>query len=173
VPAPSIDELNALPAPDAEAELAVLFESAPRFLARLAAERPFADEDDLFERAETIALELPEDEAVELVNAHPRLGAPAAEMSALSRREQGEPSTSDRLAPLNEAYERRFGFRYCVFVAGRPREALVPEWEARLESGDRDTELHRARRDVVAIARDRYRRLRAESASAGTREATA
>lgn len=166
MPAPSIDEVNGLAERDAEAELAVLFECAPRFLARLVAARPFADEDDLFGRAETLALELPEDEAIELVNAHPRLGAPPADMSPLSRAEQGHGSTSERLDALNDAYERRFGFRYCVFVAGREREALIPEWEARLARADRDGELARARRDVVAIARDRYRRLRTEEASA-------
>ena len=32
---------------------------------------------------------------------------------------------ASELARLNEAYERRFGFRYCVFVAGRPRAALL------------------------------------------------
>jgi 2-oxo-4-hydroxy-4-carboxy--5-ureidoimidazoline (OHCU) decarboxylase len=165
VGAPSIEELNGLPAPDAATALTVLFEAAPRFVARLVSARPFADEDDLFGRAETLALALPEDEALELVNAHPRLGAPAAGMSALSRREQGEAAVGERLAALNDEYELRFGFRYCVFVAGRSREELVPEWEARLANGGRDAELARARRDVVAIARDRYRRLRAETAA--------
>jgi 2-oxo-4-hydroxy-4-carboxy--5-ureidoimidazoline (OHCU) decarboxylase len=165
VGAASIEELNGLPAIDAAAALSVLFEAAPRFVTRLVAARPFADEVDLFERAETLALGLPEAEAIELVNAHPRLGAPAAGMSALSRREQGEAAVGERLGALNDAYERKFGFRYCVFVAGRSREDLIPEWEARLAHGVRDAELGRARRDVVAIARDRYRRLRAETAA--------
>ena len=37
------------------------------------------------------------------------------------------------LERLNDAYEARFGFRYCVFVAGRPREALLPGMAAALE----------------------------------------
>lgn len=170
--APSIAELNALPAADARAQLAILFEAAPRFVSRLVAARPFRGEDDLFEQAEALALDLPADEAIELVNAHPRLGAAPATISALSRIEQGDERAAasastlgDRLAALNEAYERRFGFRYCVFVAGRSRDELIPEWEARLAGEDPDAELARARRDVVAIARDRYRRLRAETAT--------
>jgi OHCU decarboxylase len=165
VPAPSIAELNAMPAAEAAATLSVLFENAPRYVTRLIAARPYAGETDLWERAETIALELPEDEAIELVNAHPRLGAAPGAMSELSRREQGDPraaAVDQRLAELNAAYEDAFGFRYCVFVAGRPHDALVPELEARLATGDRTAELRRARRDVVTIARDRYRRLRAE-----------
>ena len=62
------------------------------------------------------------------------------------------------LARLNAAYERRFGFRYCVFVAGRPRAALLPGMEAAL-GADREPELHRALDAVVDIAADRYRTL--------------
>lgn len=163
----SIDALNGAPAGEARAALAVLFEDAPRFTDRLVAARPFRNADDLFDRALEIALGLPEDEAIELVDAHPRLGAPPATVSAESFREQGydrpDPARSlaDRLAALNDMYERRFGFRYCVFVAGRSRDELIPEWEERL-TADRDAELARARRDVVAIARDRHRRLAAD-----------
>ena len=170
-----------MPFDEACAFLGILFEDAPGFVGRLVRARPFADEDELFARAEAIALRLPTAEAIELANAHPRLGAPRAAVSALSAREQGYDRVqddagadgsdlTDRLEALNRAYEERFGFRYCVFVAGRPREALIPEWEERMASGDRDGELERARRAVVAIARDRYRRLLAEEPR---REATA
>ena len=98
------------------------FEGAPRFLRRLAAARPFGDETTLFERAEAIALAMPEDEQVELIDAHPRLGAPPASVSAMSHREQGyDRETTEaiaELARLNEHYEAQFGFRYCVFVDG-------------------------------------------------------
>ncbi len=60
------------------------------------------------------------------------------------------------LARLNEAYERRFGFRYCVFVAGRPRSALLPGIEAALRA-DREHELQRALDAIIDIAVDRYR----------------
>jgi len=144
-------------------EMAPLFEGAPRFLARLAAARPFDSPEELFERAEAIALAMPEDEQCELIDAHPRLGAPPASVSAASFAEQGyDRGASDAmedLARLNERYESRFGFRYCVFVDGRPRAALVPAFEAAL-AGDRDSERRRALRDVVAIARHRYRKAR-------------
>jgi 2-oxo-4-hydroxy-4-carboxy-5-ureidoimidazoline decarboxylase len=171
--APDVDELDALPPADAGAALAPLFESAPRFIDRLVAARPYGDEEGLFRRAESIALALPEDEAIELVNAHPRLGAPREAISTFSAREQGEDriDLADRLARLNSAYEARYGFRYCVFVAGRSREDLIPEWEERLASNDRAGELTRALRDVVAIGRDRYRRLRLEAAAGTATEA--
>ncbi|HEX5823388.1 MAG TPA: 2-oxo-4-hydroxy-4-carboxy-5-ureidoimidazoline decarboxylase, partial [Candidatus Limnocylindrales bacterium] len=137
------------------------FEGAPRFLARLAADRPFGDAPRLFARAGTIALAMPEDEQVELINAHPRLGAPPATVSADSFREQGyDRETTEagaELGRLNAEYESRFGFRFCVFVAGRPRSALVPVLRGAL-AADRDAEIQRALRDVVAIARDRFER---------------
>lgn len=169
------------------AALAPLFEGAPGFLSRLAAERPFGDWQTLFAVSRAIAHVMPEEEQVELVNAHPRLGAPRATVSALSFREQGydrEPEAgredvvmgataspgavevvetariAAELDRLNAAYEARFGFRYCVFVAGRSRAALLPEMAAAL-SADRDVELHRALDAVVDIAMDRLEALRA------------
>lgn len=156
------------------AHLERLFEGAPRFLDRLEAAAPFADDDALFAAARSIARAMPEAEQIELIDAHPRLGAPPGTVSALSYVEQGY----DRRAPaeatqvdvaaeldrLNDAYESRFGFRYCVFVAGRPRAALLPDMAAATQrpATDRDAELHRALDAVVDIAIDRHAKLRQE-----------
>jgi 2-oxo-4-hydroxy-4-carboxy--5-ureidoimidazoline (OHCU) decarboxylase len=169
-------ELESGPAEDFVAATAPLFEGAPRFLARLAAARPFASADALFERARQIAHAMPEDEQIELVDAHPRLGAPPGSVSPLSLVEQGydresadEAAEAERtrvasnLDRLNVAYENRFGFRYCTFVAGRPRPALLPEFEAALERR-RDEELHRALDAVIDIAIDRHAKLSREEA---------
>jgi 2-oxo-4-hydroxy-4-carboxy--5-ureidoimidazoline (OHCU) decarboxylase len=159
-----VAELDALPEAAFVAAVAPWFEGAPRFLARLARARPFGDESTLFVRARDNALAMPEAEQLELIDAHPRLGAPPASVSAASFREQGydrETSAAiDELARLNAAYEARFGFRFCVFVNGRSRPALVPLLETALEA-DRDAEIRRALGDVVAIARDRSARARA------------
>jgi 2-oxo-4-hydroxy-4-carboxy-5-ureidoimidazoline decarboxylase len=162
-----------------------LFEGAPRFLDRLVAARPFPDWRSVFEAARQIAHEMPEAEQVELVDAHPRLGAPPATVSPLSFREQGYDREASEVADafreqgydreasevadaeeverrrvaaelerLNAAYEARFGFRYCVNVAGRPRAALLPQMDSALWQ-DRDVELQRALDAVVDIARAR------------------
>jgi 2-oxo-4-hydroxy-4-carboxy-5-ureidoimidazoline decarboxylase len=169
--------LDAAPEPEFVAAVAPLFEGAPRFLARLAAARPFGSTDALFERAEAIALAMPEDEQVELIDAHPRLGAPPTTVSSMSHREQGyDRDTTAAIAELqrlNAEYERRFGFRFCVFVAGRPRAELVPVIEAALEA-DRADEIRRAITDVVAIARDRDRHRAAGAVGAqGAKEGAA
>jgi 2-oxo-4-hydroxy-4-carboxy-5-ureidoimidazoline decarboxylase len=149
--------------------LEALFEGAPRFLDRLDAAGPFESTDLLFHVARDIAHAMPEEEQIELIDAHPRLGAPPGSVSAMSYVEQGydrgtgtdTPWTLDvaaELERLNDAYEARHGFRYCVFVAGRPREALLPGMAAALDA-DRTSEIHRALDAVVDIAIDRHAKL--------------
>ena len=118
---------------------------------------------------------MPLDEQLELIDAHPRLGAPPADVSALSCVEQGTTATPRNgkprrrrdgrrgARPANAAYEARLGFRYCVFVAGRSRAALLPEMTAALDA-DRDDEIERALDAVIDIARDRYATLTATAA---------
>jgi 2-oxo-4-hydroxy-4-carboxy-5-ureidoimidazoline decarboxylase len=158
--------------------IAPLFEAAPGFLWRLAAARPFGSGEQLFRRARQIANNMPEPLQLELIDAHPRLGAPPASVSAMSFREQGyDAEAAENLAAeaarerarvagaldrLNREYEARFGFRYCVFVAGRPRAALIPAFETALAQ-DRDAELHRAIDAVIEIARDRASKAGPES----------
>ena len=168
---PTIPELDALDENDCRAALAPLFESAPRFLARLCADRPFGDAARLFARAREIARAMPEPEQLELIDAHPRLGAPREAVSSLSFIEQGYHRDADEAAVddtgaalaeelerLNARYEAVFGFRYCVFVAGRSRASLVPELRTAVHAV-RDAEIARALEAVVAIAADRYRKV--------------
>lgn len=163
----TIEELNALDADGFASSLGLLFEGAPRFTRRLAEARPFESEDELIEAARATAREMPEDEQVELLNAHPRIGADPAAVSDLSRREQGDDAppladhawVGEELAALNEAYESLFGFRFVVFVAGRPRADIIPLLERSLHA-DREEELRRGLDDVVLIAADRMNSLR-------------
>ena len=151
--------------------LEMLFEGAPRFLDRLERAGPFPSDDVLFHVARDIAHAMPEADQLELIDAHPRLGAPPGSVSQMSYVEQGydrgtgtradgEIDVAAELERLNDAYEQRHGFRYCVFVAGRPREALLTDMAAAVDA-DRTTELHRALDAVVDIAIDRHGKLTA------------
>jgi 2-oxo-4-hydroxy-4-carboxy--5-ureidoimidazoline (OHCU) decarboxylase len=166
---PSIADLNRL-APDAFANaVAPLFEGARGFLDRLGAARPFDSDHALMLTAREIARTMPEAEQLELLNAHPRLGADPTGVSAASFDEQGYGSTHegdgqvvlDELAMLNEVYEGRFGFRFVVFVAGRPLSSIGPLIEAAMRN-DRAAELGRALDDVIDIAADRLGRARGD-----------
>jgi 2-oxo-4-hydroxy-4-carboxy--5-ureidoimidazoline (OHCU) decarboxylase len=165
----SIDDLDVIAPGAFAAAVAPLFEGARGFLGRLAMARPFGSIEALFARAREIAHAMPVDEQLELIDAHPRLGAAPATISALSSVEQGygqggvdravEPAWVEaELDRLNVEYEARFGFRYCVFVAGRSRVALLPEMAAALQA-DRDAEMSRALDAVVDIAAARYATL--------------
>ena len=107
---------------------------------------------------------MPLDEQIELIDAHPRLGAPPAAVSRRCRassrattararnRGDAEPTVAAELDRLNAAYEARFGFRYCVFVAGRSRAALLPEMAGRARARTATPRSHRALDAVVDIA---------------------
>ena len=168
---PDIADIDALPPEAAADALGPLFESAPRFLSRLVGERPFDDDATLIEKAHDLARTIPEAEQIELLDAHPRIGADPATVSELSHAEQGydvdedeppadaQPWIAEELETLNEAYERIFGFRFVVFVAGRPRSEIVPILERSLRD-DRVAELRRGLDDVVYVAADRLATLR-------------
>ena len=164
---PPLSRLNQMSAAQFAESLAPLFEGAPGFLARLASARPFDGMRSLFRAARRVALEMSAAEQVELLDAHPRIGADPTAVSELSYREQGydrAPNQADaaiarRLHELNDAYEERFGFRFVVFVAGRPRGEIVAVIEDAL-AADADDERRRGLGDVVSIAEHRLRTLR-------------
>jgi len=132
-------------------QLAELFEGRTRFVELL------ATQEDPLGRARQVALELSKSEQKEVLDAHPPIGGAAS--SERSAREQGtddDPLVLARLAELNEAYEERFGFRFVVFVNGRPRREIVPVLEERLQR-TREEELATAVDELVQIAVNRWR----------------
>ena len=132
-------------------ELAELFEGRTRFVERL------AELDDPLSHARELAAALPEDEQKEILDAHPAIGG--ATRSARSAREQGtddDPAVLAELAELNRRYEERFGFRFVVFVNGRPRREIVPILRERLER-TRNEELATGVDELAQIAIARWR----------------
>ena len=130
-------------------ELAELFGGRTRFVERL------AQRSDPLAEARDLLAELPDEDQVEALNAHPPIGARG--LAGRSAAEQGaddDPAVLSRLAYLNQVYEEKFGFRFVVFVNRRPRSAIVPVLEERL-ARNRDEELETALDELVAIARDR------------------
>ncbi len=170
---PSIADLNALSAEEFTDEVAPLFEGARGLLQRLATARPFESDHAFLMAAREVARTMPEADQIELLNAHARLGADPASVSAASFEEQGYDSSEEEeedaqpgglfeeLAMLNDVYEGRFGFRYVVFVAGRPLSAIGPLIEAAMRN-DRAAELARGLDDVIDIAADRLGQLRGD-----------
>jgi 2-oxo-4-hydroxy-4-carboxy--5-ureidoimidazoline (OHCU) decarboxylase len=126
-------------------ELAELFSAHTR-LVELLAQRV----DPLGAAREVIA-ELPEEDRVAALAAHPRIGEPSPE-------QRGEdPAVLAELAYLNQVYEEKFGFRFVVFVNQRSRAELLPVFQERL-ARTREEELETGLEELVRIAEDRRRR---------------
>jgi 2-oxo-4-hydroxy-4-carboxy--5-ureidoimidazoline (OHCU) decarboxylase len=127
-------------------ELAELFSGRTRLVERLA-----AVEDPLGSGFDAVVARLDEEEKAEALAAHPRIGEASPEQRG------DEPDVLAELAALNRAYEEQFGFRFVVFVDRRSRRELLPVLRERL-GRPRADELDTGLTELVAIARDRWRR---------------
>jgi 2-oxo-4-hydroxy-4-carboxy--5-ureidoimidazoline (OHCU) decarboxylase len=138
--------------PLSEEELAELFEGRTRLVEAL------ARREDPLENASDAIAELDDTEKVEALNAHPAIGAThLSERSASEQGAEGDPAVMTELAYLNQVYEEKFGFRFVVFVAGRPKAEILEVLRDRLER-TREEELETGLQELVAIARDRRER---------------
>jgi 2-oxo-4-hydroxy-4-carboxy--5-ureidoimidazoline (OHCU) decarboxylase len=133
-------------------ELTGLFEGRTALVERL------AELDDPLARADDVLAQLTDEEKVEALGAHPAIGARG--LSARSAEEQGtdsDPAVLSELSYLNQVYEEKFGFRFVVFVAGRPKREILEVLRGRI-ARTREEELDTGCRELVAIARDRWTR---------------
>ena len=132
-------------------ELSELFEGRTRLVERL------AEIEDPLGRADEVVTSLTEEEKVEALAAHPAIGQQAG-LSARSAAEQGtegDPCVLVDLATLNIEYERRFGFRFVVFVNRRPKSEILGVLRERI-GRSREEELDTGCHELVAIAKDRW-----------------
>jgi 2-oxo-4-hydroxy-4-carboxy--5-ureidoimidazoline (OHCU) decarboxylase len=140
-----------LPRQLSRAELAELFEG------RTALVEALDGVADPLGSAREVLATLPPEQQAEALNAHPPIGARAG-LSARSAAEQGsddDPAVLAELAHHNAEYEARHGFRFVVFVNGRPRRAIVPILRERLER-TRAEELETGVDELVQIAINRW-----------------
>ena len=125
-------------------ELAALFSGESRFVDKLALE------EDPLGRARDVARNLSEEEKVEALATHPRIGERSSEQHG------DDPVVLVELATLNQVYEEKFGFRFIVFVNERSREELLPVLRDRLQN-TREQELDTGLDELIAIAEARWR----------------
>jgi 2-oxo-4-hydroxy-4-carboxy--5-ureidoimidazoline (OHCU) decarboxylase len=142
-----------LPRQLTENELAELFEGHTRFVEQL------AQLEDPLGQARKVLADAPEDEQIEALGTHPRIGQRVniSEQAALEQGSDEDPVLLAALAKLNKTYEQKYGFRFVVFVDGRPRAEILSVLRQRLQHS-RDEELAAGLDDLVAIALDRWRK---------------
>jgi 2-oxo-4-hydroxy-4-carboxy--5-ureidoimidazoline (OHCU) decarboxylase len=116
---------------------------------------PYRSSAELIAQMRAILPALTEEEKVETLNAHPRIGEDPSRLSTRSLQEQGADSLPE-LERLNAEYERRFGFRFVVFVNRRPKSQIVEVLRRRL-GRSRAEEMEEGLQAIVDIAENRLR----------------
>jgi len=149
--------MDSLPARLSVDVLVELFEGQTRFVERL------VHENDPLARARTLIYELPYDEQVEALAAHPAISQSDG-LSAAAMAEHGPAADDDarvvsELARLEREYARRHGFCFVVFVNRRPKAEILDVLRQRIGNSTAD-ECLTGLRELVDIAADRWRSRR-------------
>jgi 2-oxo-4-hydroxy-4-carboxy-5-ureidoimidazoline decarboxylase len=105
--------------------------------------------------------QLTDEEWLEAMRAHPRIGerggdAPRSSEREQSRAMQASPATLAALAAENRRYEERFGHVFLIFASGRSGEEILSELRRRINN-DPAAELEEAKRELRKIALARLR----------------
>ncbi len=140
--------------------------AARRWIAAVAAGRPFAEPEDLHRAAAEHLAALDWCDVQEALAAHPRIGERpegAAREAAWSRAEQAGAADADartaaQLAAANAAYEARFGHVFLIRAAGRTASQLLAAALTRLDHDER-TEQAVVRDELSQIVRLRLDKL--------------
>jgi len=166
-PAPSdiLARWNDLDATEAAREILPCCGSS-KWAAELAARRPFATPDDLFEASDWVWAGLPEADWQEAFDSHPRIGqqhaqAATAQSLAWSAAEQRaatpDEAAKQALATANRQYEAKFHRIFIVCASGKSATEILAILQARMNN-DPLTELHEAAEQQRQITQLRLRR---------------
>jgi 2-oxo-4-hydroxy-4-carboxy-5-ureidoimidazoline decarboxylase len=115
------------------------------------------------EQAEDAMDQLTDEEWLEAMQAHPRIGerggdAPNSSEREQSRAMQASASTLTALAAENRRYEERFGHVFLIFASGRGGDEILSELRRRM-ANEPAAELEEAKRELRKIAIMRLRGL--------------
>ena len=163
-----LDQLNLLPANEAERELLKCCGSK-NWARQMVSARPFAGMEQIIETANSIWCSLGANDWLEAFHSHPKIGEKkaaaktAVEAQKWSTEEQSgvEASAEDvlnALAELNRAYEEKFGFIFIVCATGKSSTEMLDLLRIRLEN-DREKELRTAATEQAKITELRIRKL--------------
>jgi 2-oxo-4-hydroxy-4-carboxy-5-ureidoimidazoline decarboxylase len=138
-----LDAFNALPADVAAARLLECL-AVPRWAREIATGRPYPSAAALRDAATAAGLAMTDDEVVEALSRHPRIGerpAGPGREAGWSRSEQGGVNAGDEVLAMalragNREYEEKFGYVFLIRAAGRSgpeilaalNERLTHEW---------------------------------------------
>ena len=135
-----------------------------RWAQAVASQQPFVNVARLFAVAVEAMNTLTDQEWLEAMKAHPRIGerggdAPERSDREQSRAAQSPPATLQALGAENRRYEDKFGHVFLIAASGRDGEEILAELRRRM-SNDPAAELAEARRELRKIALLRLENIR-------------
>jgi 2-oxo-4-hydroxy-4-carboxy-5-ureidoimidazoline decarboxylase len=140
MPGLSLAELNAAPDGPRLRDALRACCAADSWVARLVADRPYADEASLYAVSDAATAALDDRGLAQALAGHPRIGDRVADHTGgWSQQEQSGVSEAaadvrSELAAANAAYEERFGHVYLVYATGKTADELLAIARSRLDN---------------------------------------
>lgn len=157
----TLDELNALPATEAETLLLKCCGSQ-RWAKAMVEGRPYASMEVLQKAAEEEWWKLKYHDWLEAFSHHPRIGEHSRSRGFAKQEQAGTSSASDatlkELERLNRVYEEKFGHVFLIFATGKSAQEMLDALETRLVNRP-DVELTNAATEQAKITRLRLEKL--------------
>ena len=164
----TIDQLNKMPADEAEAQFLKCCGSL-RWASTMVAARPFAGAQAMFDEADAGFNSLSDEDWLEAFRAHPKIGEKKAataqsdtaqKWSAQEQSQTANAATAvmDALAEGNRDYEQRFGFIFIVCASGKSADEMLAMLNQRL-ANDAGVELQVAAGEQRKITQLRLQKL--------------
>ncbi len=157
----SLDQLNALSEEEFQATIGPVFEKSGWVAKVMSNLRPFENLETLLQAMIAEVENGGPDVLLELIQAHPDLGARIHERDALtdeSKQEQNQtglfgmaPDEEDQFVALNQSYNAKFGFPFIICARMNTKESILDQFRLRLER-ERETEIAEAWAQIQKIA---------------------
>jgi len=159
-----VEELNELDQSEFTSQLRPVFEHSPWIPERAAAQRPFADRDELYASLCQTVTQASADEKLALIRAHPDLVGRQL-LTPESKSEQAgaglghlSPDEIELFQRYNAGYRERFGFPFVICARLNKKQAMLDAFPIRLQNS-REKEMETALQEIFKIAGFRLKDL--------------
>jgi 2-oxo-4-hydroxy-4-carboxy-5-ureidoimidazoline decarboxylase len=157
----ALSELNTLGTDGFVAALGNVVEYSPWIAEQVAAQKPFAGVQQLYDAIKAVVERAPSEQRLALIRAHPDLADKTQRAAGLTVESNAEQNSAglDRLSDaeydafqrVNNAYRAKFGFPYIVCVRRHSKDSILRDFERRLPN-DAASEAQNAIAEIGRIA---------------------
>ena len=164
----TIESLNSLTISEANEQFELCC-GAKIWIQKMNQNRPFQDENEVYEKAESIWFSLSSEDWLEAFTHHPKIGnidslrKKFQNTKSISENEQSgvdnaTESTLNNLAESNQLYEEQFGFIFIVCATGKSADEMLALIKIRLNN-NAETEMLNAAKEQNKITQLRLKKL--------------